>query len=543
VRGLTEVGYWFIGIALAYTMMLVVIGRIAKKRAVDGNSYFIGGRNFNMWFVAVCITGLFSGSAYISILELSYLKGVSAVWYGVAETVQILIIALVMVGPFRKKALVTISGLIGDHFGERVRGLAGAITGFTFPMWSVATALAFASALTVFTGIPLVWAVAVTALLLFVYLQFGGMWAIGFTQLSNVVVFAIMLIIGFYAVFKNPGLAGLQELYLQKPEKFSPTSVGIQTIVAWFGTFLVNVILAQAAFQMSLSCKTPKEGQKGLLLAAVMGVPLIVGAVTFGLAASYVIPDSKQGLVAIPLYLMETLPAPLVALFFLGFWAAALSWGAPCQFSGATSLGKDLGKALNVKATDADLVRYTKWSLVILSILMVVFALIRPEQSAWWNVLAWVTRNSATFAPVVAALFWPIVTRRAVLISLFSGSFCGLLWYHLGDWHVSKFYLNTHPVWVGMIANIVTMCTVTLIQNAGQVVWSSKSQGSMLGYMGIGMGTLLGILAVTFFDGLFQSGMLGLVLFLVVIGFFIGLIVFIKKAESLAFKQVIQKAN
>ncbi|WP_205628790.1 hypothetical protein, partial [Acinetobacter baumannii] len=58
-------------------------------------------------------------------------------------------------------------------------------------------------------------------------------------------------------------------------------------------------------------------------------------------------------------------------------------------------------------------IRYTKWSLAVLTVLMVLFASLRAEQSAWWNVLAWVTRNSATFAPVVAALFWPLATRRA----------------------------------------------------------------------------------------------------------------------------------
>src|SRR5699024_8584558 len=144
-------------------------------------------RNFGSLFVMVCITGLFSGSSYISILELSYISGISAVWYGVAETTHVLIIAWVMLSPFPKKGVVTISGLIGDHFGEKVRGWAGAITAFTFPMWSVATSLAFASALMVFTGIPMVLSVAITALLLFIYLQFGGMWSIGFTQLSNVI--------------------------------------------------------------------------------------------------------------------------------------------------------------------------------------------------------------------------------------------------------------------------------------------------------------------------------------------------------------------
>lgn len=353
---MTDVGYWFSGFALAYTAYLIIAGQISKKRATDGNGFFVGGRNFGTLFVTVCITGLFSGSSYIAILELSYTAGISAVWYGVAETTQILIIALVLIAPFRKKALVTISGLIGDHFGEKVRGWAGAITAFTFPMWSVATALAFASALTVFTGVPMVVSVAITAVLLLAYLQFGGMWSVGFTQLSNVVVFFIMLAIGAVAFFINPGIDGIRELFAQHPKYASLNTVGIQTIVAWFGTFILNVLLAQAAFQMSLSCKTEKEGRRGLLFAAILGVPLIIGAVVFGLSAAAVVPGEAKGLVAVPLYLMKTLPAPLVGLFFLGFWAAALSWGAPCQFSGATSLGRDVGKALDPKADDAQLI-------------------------------------------------------------------------------------------------------------------------------------------------------------------------------------------
>src|SRR5699024_6676588 len=103
---MTDVGYWFIGFALAYTAFLIVVGQLSKRRVTDGEGFFVGGRNFGSLFVTVCITGLFSGSSYIAILELSYLSGISAVWYGVAETVQILIIAFIMIAPFRKKALV-----------------------------------------------------------------------------------------------------------------------------------------------------------------------------------------------------------------------------------------------------------------------------------------------------------------------------------------------------------------------------------------------------------------------------------------------------
>src|SRR5690625_5515876 len=87
---MTTYGWWLIGFALVYTFGLIFAGQLSRKKAVaGGDGYFVGGRTFNKWIVAFCITGLFSGSTFISILELSYLTGISAIWYGVAETVQV----------------------------------------------------------------------------------------------------------------------------------------------------------------------------------------------------------------------------------------------------------------------------------------------------------------------------------------------------------------------------------------------------------------------------------------------------------------------
>lgn len=111
---MTSYGWWLIFFAVIYTVALILVGTISRRKSVKGDGYFVGGRTFNKWIVCFCITGLFSGSTFISVVELSYLTGVSAIWYGVAETVQILIIALVIIGPFRKKLVVTVSGMIGS---------------------------------------------------------------------------------------------------------------------------------------------------------------------------------------------------------------------------------------------------------------------------------------------------------------------------------------------------------------------------------------------------------------------------------------------
>src|SRR5699024_11836421 len=115
------------------------------------------------FIVVFFITVLFSDSTFFSILVLSYLTVISAIWYGVAETIKILIIVFVIIGPFREKFVVTVSGLIGERYGRAALGIGGAITAFAFPMWSVATAIAFASAVHVFTGFSLTLSVAFTA--------------------------------------------------------------------------------------------------------------------------------------------------------------------------------------------------------------------------------------------------------------------------------------------------------------------------------------------------------------------------------------------
>ncbi|MFD0714752.1 sodium:solute symporter [Paenibacillus sp. GCM10027626] len=526
---MTVYGGWIIGFALIYTALLVVAGQLARRRTSKAGGYFVGGRSFNKWIVCFCITGLFSGSTFIAVLEMAYLKGVSAIWYGVAETLQILIIAFLIIGPFRKKMVVTVSGLIGDKYGRSAKALAGAITAFAFPMWSVATAIAFASALHVFTGFSLSLSVAFTAILLFAYLQAGGMWSIAFTQSMNAIVFVIMFAIGVIAFFINPGIDGLKEMAAARPEMFEWGNAGLQVIVAWFGTFFVNVILAQAAFQMALSCKTPEEGQKGLKLAAIFGIPFTVLAILFGLSAAAVIPEGKLGLLALPQYLAQVLPAPLVGLFFLGIWACALGWGAPCQFSGATSLGRDTGGAIFPSADEKRLVTYTKWSLLILTGLMVLFGLLRTEQSAWWNIMAWTIRNSATFAPVVAALFWPQVTRPAVLSSLAAGFVSGLGWYWLGGWDVSKFYLNVHPVWVGMSVNVVTIVAVTLLSTAGSFR-IRKFAEAPVHYFSLAAGILLFVINGLNFAALHDKGLTGLIVFTALIGIFIAIIGIVRAA-------------
>ena len=515
---MTAVGLWTLGLALAYTVWLVVGGRWVVSRRATGSNFFVSGRSFSPWTVAFCITGLFSGSSYIAIVELSYRTGISAIWYGVAETVQIILIALLLVKPLRRKLVVTVTGLIGDRFGRAAQGVAAVITGFTFPMYSLATAIAFASALTVITDVTLWQSIALTAVILLAFLVFGGMRSVAFSQTMNVIVIGAMFVVGVWAILASPGLVGLAEHTRAHPELLAPANAGVSLIVAWFGTFIVNVPLAQAAFQMSMSARTPEDGQRGLFLAAVIGAPLIILGVVVGVASAAVVPSDGRPLIAISEYITQTLPPWAAAIFFVGMWACALGWAGPCQFSGATSLGRDLGSALHPSASPERLVLYTRIALAGLTVVLIVFSLLRAEDSAWWNIMAWTLRNGATFAPVLAVFFWPVATRSAAMASLLGGFGAGFTWYALTGFSSTEFFLGTHPVWIGMIVNMIALVAVSLVTGRWRV--SPDAQRRTRAAAASGGAAVVAVLLVLNWSWAASYGLTGLGLFLIVTALF-----------------------
>lgn len=464
---MSAAGAWTVGLALAWTVFLVGLGRRTSPGA-GADGYFVGGRGVTPVALAASVTALFGGSSFIAISELAYRSGVPALWYGVAVVLQVVLIALVLVGPLHRRLVVTVSGLVGDRYGRAARAVAGLITGVTFPMWSVATAIAFASALHALLGVPIGVAVVLTALLLLAYVWVGGMRSLIVTQVANALAIGVMAVVGLVAVLRAPGPAALAAAVTAPPP--GTGTVGLPLVLAWFGTFVVNVLLAQATFQMAMSCRSARAGRDGLLGAAALVLPLAVVGTVLGVAAALVVPGERLGLVAVAQFVAGAVPAPVAGLFFLGIWACALGWGAPCQFSGATSLGRDVGRALRPVASEDDVVRWTRRALVGLTVLMVGFALLRTEQSAWWNVLAWTLRNGATLAPVLAALLWPLATRGAVLAALGAGFGSGLVWYQLGGWEPASFHLGIHPVWVGMSVNLTVLVVVTLAQRRPPLV-------------------------------------------------------------------------
>lgn len=164
-------------------------------------------------------------------------------------------------------------------------------------------------------------------------------------------------------------------------------------------------------------------------------------------------------------------------------------------------------------ATQEQLVRYTRVALVGLTVVLIGFSLLRTEESAWWNIMAWTLRNGATFAPVLAAFFWPVATRSGAMASLLGGFGAGLTWYALSGFSATEFFLGTHPVWAGMIVNMAALVTVSLATAPWRV--SADHLRRTRGGASIVAALVLAGLTVANWGWAAQFGLTGLALFLV----------------------------
>ena len=175
-------------------------------------------------------------------------------------------------------------------------------------------------------------------------------------------------VFGLYYIGDGSLGAGLTNLYENAPDKFN--AIGDSNASVPFSTIFTGMMLVQlfywgtnqAIIQRALAAKNLREGQKGLLLAAVVKIlgPLIL--VLPGMIAFYIfkgdleIPDQ-----AYPKLVQTVLPTVLVGFFAAVLFGAILSSFNSALNSSVTLFGLDIYKAhINKDADEKTIIKQGK---------------------------------------------------------------------------------------------------------------------------------------------------------------------------------------
>jgi len=514
MRSLNHLVSDMIILILAYTILLISLGRMGRQKARN-RDFITGGRQFSALQVFFMISALWCSWIFIVEIESAYLFGISAIWFGVAVGVMALASVFLLTTPFAKLCYITNSGVIGKRFGPLAGTLTGLIIGVTFPIFAMSNVLAASVFVHVVTGWPFFITLVGTVSIILAYILAGGIWALAYTQIANFIIISLGLIVGtvsaIHAVSLKTLTTELPALY------FKWDGVGLSIILVWIFSNLLSAVSAQAEFQILMAASDPKIARKGLywamlsvaifsILSVIVGVCVRAGTVNQGIS----------GIQALPEFFLHHTNPFVVTVMTLAVWAAALTWSAPLMFSGASSLGADVIRpALARKLTTAKFC--VQLSLPFQALLVILFALMRPDNLAWWQVLSLTIRNGAVFSPTIALLVWPVVKKGGAMAAIILGSGSGILWNILGGFSTVHFIFGINPMWIGTTTGIAALVLITLLAEMPVYKITISRANTFFGRMSVGALIISGTIIMAGKEAPSYTGPLALIMALAIL--------------------------
>ena len=341
------------------------------KSSVD---YFLAGKSLPWWAIgSSLIAANISAEQIIGMSGSGYAIGMAIASYEWMSAITLILVGKYFLPIFLSKKIYTMPQFLEERYDNRVRTVMSVFWLLLYININLTTVLYLgALAIHSVTGVEMLPAMIFLALFSFAYSIYGGMKAVAFTDVLQVILLVFGgLMVSYLALEKISDngniLRGIQMVFSLAPEKFDmildrnnpnyDKLPGISVLVG--GMWIMNFSywgFNQYITQRALSAKSLIEAQKGIALAAYLKIlmPLIV--VLPGIAAFILIPDLSPSDRAFP-EMMKLVPPGLLGLVFAALVAAVSSSLSSMSNSISTLFTLDIySQIINKNASEKSLV-------------------------------------------------------------------------------------------------------------------------------------------------------------------------------------------
>jgi len=378
-------------VLIVYLAALVAMGFYFSKREKTTDDFFKAGRRIPWWAAGLSVFG--------TMLSAITFMAIPAKLYATNWMYVISVFGLFLVIPFVTRAFIpfyrrldvtTAYEYLERRFNVVVR-LFGSITFLLMQFGRIGIVLLLPSlALSVVTGIPVYLCIAVMGVLATVYTVLGGMEAVIWTDVLQVIVLMAGAIISLALIVINvPG--GVSGLHAAASEagrlEWADWSLDFTTASVWVLLLaipggLIPYASDQAVIQRYLTTKDEKGAARGLWLCAFLGVAALVfwalGTALYGFYASHpasLSPVLDKTEMILPWYIINELPAGIAGLVIAGIFAASMSSLDSSMNSMSAAVVTDMYRRFRTGASEASCLRLAKIITVLAGVLGTIFAL------------------------------------------------------------------------------------------------------------------------------------------------------------------------
>jgi SSS family solute:Na+ symporter len=380
----------------AYAVLILSVGlfvsRDKKGHVKNSEDYFLAGKSLPWWAIgASLIAANISAEQFIGMSGSGFAIGLAIASYEWMGAITLLIVGKYFLPIFIDKGIYTIPEFVEQRFSAQLKTILAVFWIGLYIFVNLSSVLYLgALALETIMGVPMIYGVMGLALFAAAYSLYGGLSAVAWTDVIQVVFLILGGLITTYlalnVVSDGAGvLAGFKQLLAAAPDRFHmildrsnsefTNLPGIWVLIG--GLWVANLYywgFNQYIIQRTLAAKSLAESQKGIALAAFLKLVIPFIVVIPGIAAYVMINDpdimlrlGEAGQSNIPgagasdkayPWLLQLLPSGLKGVAFAALAAAIVSSLASMVNSTATIFTMDIYKPyINPKASESALVK------------------------------------------------------------------------------------------------------------------------------------------------------------------------------------------
>ena len=454
--------FWDYAVFIAYAILILGVGlwvsRDKEGHEKNAEDYFLASKSLPWWAIGTSlIAANISAEQFIGMSGSGFALGLAIASYEWMAAITLIIVGKYFLPIFIEKGLYTIPEFVEKRFSTNLKTILAVFWIALYVFVNLASVLYLGGlAIETIMGIDMIYAVIGLALFAAAYSLYGGLSAVAWTDVIQVVFLVLGGLATTYLALNTVSggegiIAGFSKVVEAAPDKFhmildefnndGSTNVNYLNLPGgWVligGLWVANIYywgFNQYIIQRTLAAKSLKESQKGILLAAGLKIiiPLIVvvpGIAAYvmvndpsimaglGEAGQLSLPSSGQADKAYP-WLLQFLPTGLKGVAFAALAAAIVSSLASMLNSTSTIFTMDIYKQyFNKNANDKTTVNVGRISAAVALVIAVIMApLLGGIDQAFQFIQEWTgVVSPGILAVFILGLFWKKTTNAAAI--------------------------------------------------------------------------------------------------------------------------------
>ena len=426
------------GIVAAYIIVSTLVGVWSVKYTKDTTSFMTAKKQMGPLVVGILMMSEFIGTgSTLGTAQTAYEKGIGAAWNLITLGVGYLLYAYFMAPKFNALGEYTISGALAKKYGTGVRTVVSLTMIYALTAVNVSMYTGGAATIASLLHISIETAVFIVGVATILNVTLGGLRGVGKANLIHTMFKYLGLIVVAWAGWQM--LQARPEVMAKVPAThFSPTNIGIPTLIAWTVANIGAVFSTQYVIQCISSLSTPAEAKKASIVASITIVPIGFLAAYIGISAKALFPNIKS-VMAMPAF-FNVMDPWLAGIAVSSIVAATFVTILACQLGATALVMKDFYIPL-VNPDEKHKIMATRIIAILIGLAPIPFALYVP---GLLKTLFFARALRTAVAVVAIFMFYlpHVGSSRSATVGLLCSVVATTVWFSLRNpWGIDNIYI------------------------------------------------------------------------------------------------------